>query len=129
MRALPLRFAIVLLATMAVTFVLHLCSLSALGYSLWADMIVLSYIINFLLALGIFLALYFFRNKLSNSLGFLFMAGSLLKFVVFFLVFYPTYKSDGELQRSEFAAFFVPYLVALILETFFASKMLQKLDK
>ncbi len=91
-------------------------------------MIVLSYVLNFFLALGIFYALFFLRKKLSNAIGFLFMGGSLLKFVVFFLVFYPVYKGDGKMQGIEFAAFFIPYATALVLETYFASKMLKNLE-
>lgn len=92
------------------------------------DMLVASYGINFVLAVGIFIGLYYARKKLKNALGFLFMGGSLIKFVVFFLVFYPVYRADGEIQRTEFAAFFVPYLTALVLETYFASKMLNQVS-
>jgi hypothetical protein len=56
------------------------------------------------------------------------MAGSLLKFLIFFIVFYPGYKADGEMDSLEFAAFFVPYAICLILETFFTSKMLHRLE-
>ncbi|WP_343486938.1 DUF6168 family protein [Allomuricauda sp. d1] len=129
MSKLPLQFTMALLAALSTAFAFHILVLFLLDYPLWGDLLPLSYLINFLLAVGIFFGLYALRKKLSNSLGFLFMAGSLLKFAVFFLVFYPAYKSDAVIQRSEFAAFFVPYLIALVQETFFASKMLQKLDK
>ena len=56
------------------------------------------------------------------------MGGSFLKFAVFFVVFYPSYKADGDIQKVEFAAFFVPYVLALIVETYFASKMLNQMS-
>ena len=85
------------------------------------------YGVNFLLAAVIFVGLLLARKKLKNALGFLFMGGSFLKFAVFFVVFYPDYKADGDIQNAEFAAFFVPYVFALIVETYFASKMLNRM--
>ncbi len=127
MTRLPFRFTMVLLACLGTALAVHFLILHAFEKPLFNDLILLSYLVNFLLALGIFLGLYFLREKVKNALGFLFMAGSLLKFLVFFLIFYPTYKADGNMQSSEFAAFFAPYLIALVLETLFASKMLNKM--
>ena len=129
MTKLPFRFALVLLGVLTIVFTGHLLVLQGLEKPLWNDMILLSYLLNFLLALGIFLVLYFLKEKVSNAIGFLFMGGSLLKFVVFFIVFYPAYKNDGEVSKSEFAAFFVPYLISLVLETYFASKMLRGMEQ
>lgn len=106
----------------------HLFVLSSKGLPLSGNLIVRSYVVNGILAVAIFILLYRFRKKLKNQIGFLFMGGSLLKFVFFFLLFYPTYKSDGDMSGLEFAAFFVPYAVALFLETFFTSKMLKNLE-
>lgn len=76
----------------------------------------------------IFIGLYRFREKLRNQIGFLFMGGSLFKFLIFFILFYPSYKADGDMSSLEFAAFFVPYGLGLILETYFTSKMLNNLE-
>lgn len=129
MKKLPLRFALILLVALAVVFAIHISILSVLDKPLWADLIVLSYVLNYALALGIFLLLFYLKEKVSNAIGFLFMGGSLLKFIVFFIVFYPTYKGDGDVGQTEFAAFFVPYLISLVLETFFASKMLREMEQ
>jgi len=88
----------------------------------------LSYIINAVLAALIYITLYLFRRKLKNYIGFLFMGGSFLKFAVFFILFYPDYKADGDINATEFAAFFIPYAICLVIETVFTAKMLQKLD-
>lgn len=126
MKKLPLRFILVLFGALLITFVLHFYTLRNLGLPPLGDMLIASYGINFLLAAGIFIGLFYARKKLKNALGFLFMGGSLIKFAVFFVVFYPVYRADGEMVRTEFAAFFIPYLTALILETYFASKMLNQ---
>lgn len=120
----PIKFISILFASLSFSFGLHLLALHYLGLPLYENKIVLSYLTNFFLASAIFYALFHFREKLKNAIGFLFMGGSFLKFIVFFIIFYPTYKSDGAIQKIEFAAFFVPYAIALILETYFTSKML-----
>ena len=66
---------------------------------------------------------------MKTQLGFLFIAGSFLKFLLFFLFFYPEFKSDGVIDQGEFASFFVPYFLALIVETYFAAVLLKNLEK
>jgi F0F1-type ATP synthase assembly protein I len=56
------------------------------------------------------------------------MGGSFLKFIFFFLLFYPAYSSDGEMDKIEFAAFFAPYLLSLLIETIFMAQMLKELE-
>ena len=109
-------------------FGIHLALLSTLDFPLFENRIVLAYLVNLILVVGIFGALYLLREKYKSQLGFLFLAGSLLKFTVFFIVFYPFYKLDGIITKLEFAAFFIPYVIGLVLESVSLSKWLNKLD-
>ena len=86
--------------------------------------IILAYLLNFLLAVIIFLALFILRKKYKDQLGFLFMFGSFLKFAVFFIFFYPSYNADGNTSKLEFFAFFIPYVIGLITETLALIKLL-----
>ncbi len=121
------QFLIVLTLSLGLTFLLHITVLNAKGLPQFDNLIGLSYLVNSILAAIIFIALYIFRGKLKNQIGFLFMGGSFLKFIFFFLLFYPAYKMDGEMSRLEFAAFFIPYGISLVIETVFTAKMLKKL--
>lgn len=121
-------FTIKTILILSLTFGIHLGILYALRLPLFENKIVLSYTINTLLVIGVFGLLYFLRNKFKSQLGFLFMAGSLLKFTVFFIVFNPYYKLDGDITKLEFLAFFTPYVIGLILETLSLNKLLNKLD-
>ncbi|MER3375854.1 MAG: hypothetical protein RIM83_14545 [Allomuricauda sp.] len=123
------QFLILLLVLLILAFAGHLFVLSSKGFPLYGNLIVRSYIINGILAAVIFGLLFRFRERLKNQIGFLFMAGSLVKFVFFFIFFYPTYIRNGDMSGQEFAAFFVPYAIALFLETFFASRMLKILEE
>ncbi|QBA65428.1 DUF6168 family protein [Muriicola soli] len=121
-----ISFLLVLTSTLALALWLHLQFQQYFSIEKWSDMLLLSYLLNLILAAVIFLILFSLRKKFKNQIGFLYMGGSLLKFLVFFVVFYPEYRSDDLLTKSEFAAFFIPYLLCLILETVYTAKILQK---
>jgi len=121
------QFLILLILSLGLVFVIHVTVLNNKGLPRFDNLIVLSYVVNSILAATIFVALYIFRGKLKNQIGFLFMGGSFLKFIFFFLLFFPAYKDDGEMSRLEFTAFFIPYGISLIIETVFTAKMLKKL--
>jgi len=122
------RFSIQSIVFLSVTFGLHVLLLNLQDLPLYDNKIILAYIVNTALAIGIVTLLFVLKEKYKSQLGFLFMVGSGLKFVVFFIVFYPIYKLDNEITRLEFLAFFTPYFLCLILETFSLSKLLNKLD-
>ena len=124
MKKTTFKFLMVLLLVLAVVFVAHLFILNSLKLPVFADKIVLSYILNYALAAIILIFIQSRFNKKSSHTGFIFLGGSGLKFLVFFLVFYPFYRADGTMATSEFAAFFVPYAICLVLEVAFLSKQL-----
>lgn len=109
-------------------FCLHLLILKGLHYPLFDNRIVASYAVNLLLIVFVFGMLFLFRRKYKSQLGFLFLAGSILKFAVFFILFYPYYKLDGSISKLEFVAFFTPYAIGLILETVSLSKWLNNME-
>lgn len=117
-------FLLLLLGVLLLAFGLHLLALHAKLLPLFDHKIVLAYIVNFVLAAIILFLVE--RNMKDGSAkgGFIFFAGSLLKFAVFFLVFQPSYKADGKMETIEFITFFVPYAVCLILEVYYLSKQL-----
>lgn len=123
-----LSFTLKAIVVLTVVFCIHLAILYTLEFPLFDNRIVLSYIVNLFLIIVIFGTLYLLKSKYKSQLGFLFLAGSFLKFAVFFIVFYPFYKFDNTITKLEFAAFFVPYAIGLILESISLSKWLNKLD-
>ena len=128
MNAYILNFSIKLTFILAVMFGAHILLLDYLQLPIFDNKIILAYSVNLILAILIFAALHKLKDKFKEQLGFLFIAGSFLKFIVFFIVFYGAYKADGIIEKPEFAAFFVPYVLCLIIETFSLAKWLNKLD-
>jgi|TARA_R110000868_G_scaffold150063_2_gene372936 hypothetical protein len=119
-----LTFYLSLVLLSLLVFCLHILVLYVIGFPLFDHMIVLAYLLNMVLALIIFSALYGYRDKYRDQIGFLFLGGSMLKFLFFFIVFYPFYNADGNMESLEFTSFFVPYFVCLLLETLFTARML-----
>lgn len=120
------KFALLLFAILAVVFGIHVFILTQLGHPVFENLIVEAYLLNYGLAIGIYLTLFLLKRKMSTQMGFLYMAGSFLKFLFFFIFFYPSYKLDGSLDTYEFAAFFTPYVISLIFETLGVIDFLKK---
>lgn len=118
------NFLSFLIPALIITAGAHFYTLDYLNLPLFNNKIVLAYIINAALAIFIYLVLYFLKEKQESNLGFIFMTGSLIKFGIFFLIFYPEYKLDGKIQTIEFTTFFIPYAICLTIETFFLTKLL-----
>ena len=123
-----LKFSSKLILILTLAFGSHMMTLHVLEFPLFENKIILAYIANAALAILIFAFLLKMKEKYKEQLGFLFLVGSLLKFVIFFVFFYGSYKADGSISKLEFAAFFVPYLLALVVETSSLAKWLNKLD-
>lgn len=123
-----LSFCSLLLIVMLVVFAAHVLINKKLFDNLYANSVVLSYIVNYVIAISVFILLICFLPKIKSTLGFFFMAGSFVKFLIFFIVFQPIFKSDGVMSKAEFASFFVPYALSLILEVYFLSKILNRSD-
>lgn len=119
------RFGAILFFMLLLTLLVYLTVLYFLSIPLWENKIIPAYLINYLLAIGIYAYLFSARKKYSDSLGFLFMAGSFLKFAAFFIFFYPAYHADNKIETLEFATFFIPYTICLIIETMGLIKILQ----
>jgi len=122
-----ISFSIRLALVLSLAFAMHLVLLQIAGLPLFENKVVASYIINTLLTIAIFFGLYRLKEKYSSQIGFLFLGSSFLKFAVFFIVFYGTYKANGTIDTLEFLAFFTPYSLCLILETIYLSKWLNEM--
>ncbi len=81
------------------------------------DHLFVLYLINALAAILVYNLAIFFRKTQQDHLGYFFLVGTALKFFVFFVYVLPIFKEDGYQTKEEFFSFFVPYAVALIVET------------
>lgn len=117
-----------LIGAILIVGLLHTGFLFARNLDFDFTLVLLGYVINFAMALGIYSVLLYFSEKKNKNLGFLFMFGSTLKFVIYFLIFDPIFMLDGKLTKVEFFIFFVPYFTCLLVETFALIKLLREID-
>ena len=98
-----------------------ICSLtlSFLTHSFIVDLpyLFLLYSLNFSIAIFVYWLVFILRNKQKESLGYYFLVGTLIKFLVFFIIILPVFKEDGVVTKPEFFSFFIPYVVSLFIET------------
>jgi hypothetical protein len=127
MKITPRYFLPIFILLILLVFSLHLFFLSILNHSLFSDKIIESYLLNFLIAIIIYFLIYQFKDTFKNSLGFLFILGSFIKFLLFYALIYPSFKLDGDISKYEFASFFIPYFTCLIYETLAVSTLLNSL--
>ena len=117
-------FSIKLIIALSIVFGIHITFLSYLEFRPFENYISASYIVNYCMALVIYVTLYKLRIKYLDLLGFIFMGGSFLKFAVFFIFFNPLFKENGNVSTVEAMSFLIPYLACLIIETFYLIKLL-----
>jgi len=123
-----ISFAVQLLALLVLIGILHASYLYTRNFPIGIDLILLGYAVNFALALAIYIILVRFAELQNKNLGFIFLFGSMLKFVVYFIFFDPLFTGDGNLSKQEFFSFFIPYLACLIVETVALAKLLREMD-
>ena len=86
-----------------------------------------TYFSNFLLAALAILTIYKFRISHTASLGYIFLATSLLKIIVFPLLIQPILVEQCPNSTHAFLLFFIPYFVALMVEISVLIKLLNRL--
>ena len=112
------RFSILLALVLLIAFLLH----SYLD-STHKTVLKVSYLGNFLMTTFVFSALNLASKRFFNQLGFLFLGGTFLKFIVYYTFLKP-YFSTVNNQSVAFVLFFVPYTIASILEVISLIKLL-----
>jgi hypothetical protein len=118
-----------MLIVVAVAFFIHLLIHNFVEQTIDVYQLIYSYVINTIMAIGVIVLIFLLKKKLRDQLGFVFMGTSMLKFVFFFILFYPIYNADGDLSRLEFLTFFIPYVICLIGESVILSKFFNDLDE
>ena len=100
------RLLFFLVISLGVVFVIHLALLNEFGLELLGNRVVLAYIGNLVLTAAIVIFLSRLPSRFTHSLGYLFLFGSAIKFVFFFVFFFPFYRLDGDISKQEFITFF-----------------------
>ena len=118
------KFIFTLFIVLVITFGLHIWVTHEMNFSLNISKIGISYTVNYIIAIAIFKLFTVFIDKKSELLGFIFLFGSLFKFVIYFLVLRPIISETESITKVEFSFFFIPYAICLVIEIYFLVKTL-----
>jgi len=88
-----------------------------------------SYGVNLILGIIVFVVIEFLKKSQTNSIGFIFLAGSMFKFLIYFVYIYPLLIESGELTKPKFFVFFIPYSICLIVEIIFLVRLMNNETK
>lgn len=118
------KFIFTLFIVLVITFGIHIWFTHEMNFSLNISKIGISYTVNYIIAIAIFKLFTVFIDKKSELLGFIFLFGSLFKFVIYFLVLRPIISETESITKIEFSFFFIPYAICLVIEIYFLVKTL-----
>ena len=117
-------FILILSITLGASFGIHTYVQNELQVGSFEKHIILNYCFNYILTIGFFFAMIYFEKKKSDQLGFVFLAASILKLILFLIFLYPGIKTSTGLRSVEFASFFVPYGISVLAEILYLMRVL-----
>jgi hypothetical protein len=118
-------FILISLVLLSITFYIHSGFVDALDETT----MIKSYGVNLILGIIVFGVIDFLKKTQTNILGFIFLAGSLFKFLIYFVYIYPLLIESGELTKVKFFVFFIPYSICLVVEITFLVRLLNNESK
>ena len=106
-----LNFHFLLFFILGISFFIHKYSIDNTGHLLFL------YAINASIAIFVYWTVFLLRNNSKGYLGYYFLLGTFIKFLIFFIFVLPIFKDDNIVSRAEFFTFFIPYFLSLMVET------------
>ena len=120
-----IKFLILLSTSLLIVFILHVGFNYLRSNNLYSNRIIESYLLNILMAYISFIILFFSTKKYVSSLGFIFMIISLVKFLIFYILFKPYYSLNQNVDLEKFLTIMIPYSISLSTEIYALSKILE----
>ena len=119
---------ILLTALLVVAFTLHYL-IVAESDSNAINKLLLTYLFNYLFTLLLIYGFIILIRKKSKQIGYAFLFGSMIKFLLFFALISPFLKMNGSVKSFAFAAFFIPYAICLIAEVWITVRILNDFEQ
>jgi hypothetical protein len=119
-------FRFLFLFTIVITgsYMIHIGVINTFLLERNINIIKLSYIFNSAFTFVFTMLILLLSKKFKDQLGFIFMAGSLIKIGVFITI---SKLNNFEINKNVFLDFFIAYLICLIFEVYYISKFLNSI--
>lgn len=115
------RFLAILLITLIIGYGIQTWLVGFFSFSDNFSLRNLSYLFNGGYAILLVFAINMLRKNFEDQIGFVFLGSSFVKIGIFFIV---AKLNSLEIDKSVFLDFFIPYVISLILEVYYISKIL-----
>lgn len=116
-----LRFLFLFIIVIVTGYCIHIGIINAFLLKRNMDIIHFSYLFNSIFTIIFIITILLLSKKIKDQLGFVFMAGSLIKIGFFMGI---TKLAGYEIHKNIFLDFFIAYAICLILEVYCISKTL-----
>ena len=120
-----LRFLFIFLVVVVGGYFIHLGIVTSFSLDRNLEIINFSYVFNGIFTLLFVVGILVFSNKFKDQIGFIFMGGSLVKIGLFIGI---SKLYDMDIDKNVFLDFFVAYVICLILEVYFVSRILKSVN-
>ena len=120
-----LRFLFIFLVVVVGGYFIHLGIVTSFSLDRNLEIINFSYVFNGIFTLLFVVGILLFSNKFKDQIGFIFMGGSLVKIGLFIGI---SKLNDMDIDKNVFLDFFVAYVICLILEVYFVSRILKSVN-
>lgn len=120
-----LRFLFIFLVVVVGGYFIHLGIVTSFSLDRNLEIINFSYVFNGIFTLLFVVGILVFSNKFKDQIGFIFMGGSLVKIGLFIGI---SKLNDMDIDKNVFLDFFVAYVICLILEVYFVSRILKSVN-
>ena len=120
-----IRFFILFFWILIVTYFVHLWIINYFSIKSNIQVFNLSYIFNGITAFVLILVIILAKRRFKDQLGFIFLAGSFIKLGVFVAI---SSWNGIEMNRSVFLDFFIAYVICMLFEVYYVSKILKTIN-
>lgn len=123
------RFSFQLFCVLFGMFLIQFYGGMSAGLEYWDKLVYLSYCLAFFTATLSYLTLVYGSKNFSQYLGFMFLGHTLIKLVLYYLVFWYVSKQAEFHKVRDFFVIVLPYCVSLILEVYSMVKLINSEDE
>jgi len=120
-----LRFLFIFLVVVVGGYFIHMGIVTSFSLDRNLEIINFSYVFNGIFTLLFVVGISVFSEKFKDQIGFIFMGGSLVKIGLFIGI---SKLNNMDIDKNVFLDFFVAYLLCLILEVYFVSRILKSVN-
>lgn len=120
-----INYLILLSAVTALAFVVQMLVYRSLLIN-WVDSgLIRDYGFNYTLTVLFGVLFILISTRKPDQLGNAYLGSVSVKFILFFIIIYPSVTLDGAVNKIEFSNFFIPFSVCLLTELLFLIRLLR----